>query len=347
MKKIAYIELDTHAEIARNFSELMNDSKFFSVDYYFSEKISKQINIKLSNVYLTESSAILDQLKSKKYDLVIIGTVHRYFNVFLKISESFNTSIVVHNLNFTSISRPQLFLNIFKKDFAYRLKLLLKESLFFEPNVFENARNLLVLDESLIKENKSLELKFLPVFHYEFKEKKESEIFIIVIPGTVSQDRRDYLHLVKSIKSFNENHHFQFIFLGKATGKELSWLKELEKNQSVKYFTEKVPQHIFDEWMQKADVLWCPIQKETEFFSQKEFYGKTKMSGNIGDGIKYGKMAVFPKDFPNSQAFIVSETDDVEKQFLAIKTQKNYNFQEKFNKEKVLENLENVLKALI
>ena len=82
MKKIAYIELDTHAEIARNFSELMNDSKVFSVDYYFSEKISKQINIDLSNVYLTESSAILEQLKSKKYDLVIIGTVHRYFNIF-------------------------------------------------------------------------------------------------------------------------------------------------------------------------------------------------------------------------------------------------------------------------
>ena len=347
MKKIAYIELDTHAEIARNFSELMNDSKVFSVDYYFSEKISKQINIDLSNVYLTESSAILEQLKSKKYDLVIIGTVHRYFNIFNKISSDFNTSIIVHNLNFTTISWPQLFLNIFKKDFAYRLKLLLKESLFFAPNVFENARNLLVLDESLINENKNLELKFLPVFHYVFKEKKESEIFVIVIPGTVSQDRRDYLHLVKSIKSFNENHHFQFIFLGKATGKELSWLKELDKNQSVKYFTEKVSQHIFDEWMQKADVLWCPIQKETEFFSQKEFYGKTKMSGNIGDGIKYGKMAVFPKDFPNSQAFIVSETDDVEKQFLAIKTQKNYNFQEKFNKEKVLENLENVLKALI
>ena len=83
MKKIAYIELDTHAEIARNFSKLINDSKFFFVDYYFSEKISKQINVKFSNVYLTESSSVLDQLKSKKYDLVIIGTVHRYFNVFL------------------------------------------------------------------------------------------------------------------------------------------------------------------------------------------------------------------------------------------------------------------------
>ena len=41
LKKIAYIEIDTHAEIALNFMELMNDSKAFSVDYYFSEKILK------------------------------------------------------------------------------------------------------------------------------------------------------------------------------------------------------------------------------------------------------------------------------------------------------------------
>jgi hypothetical protein len=46
LKKIAYIELDTHAEIALNFMELMNDSKEFSVDYYFSEKILKTLGLK-------------------------------------------------------------------------------------------------------------------------------------------------------------------------------------------------------------------------------------------------------------------------------------------------------------
>jgi hypothetical protein len=45
LKKIAYIELDTHAEIALNFMELMNDSKEFSVDYYFSEKILKTLGL--------------------------------------------------------------------------------------------------------------------------------------------------------------------------------------------------------------------------------------------------------------------------------------------------------------
>ena len=45
MKRIAYIELDTHAEIAANFMELMDDSEEFVVDYYFSETYLKKQNI--------------------------------------------------------------------------------------------------------------------------------------------------------------------------------------------------------------------------------------------------------------------------------------------------------------
>ena len=82
MKKIAYIEIDTHAEIAQDFMDLMHDSKAFSVDYYFSEKIKNQIREDSQTVHVSDSSMILDQLSEKNYDLVIIGTVHRYFNTF-------------------------------------------------------------------------------------------------------------------------------------------------------------------------------------------------------------------------------------------------------------------------
>jgi hypothetical protein len=60
LKKIAYIELDTHAEIALNFMELMNDSKVFSVDYYFSEKILKTLGLKESeNIKKTTSENLI------------------------------------------------------------------------------------------------------------------------------------------------------------------------------------------------------------------------------------------------------------------------------------------------
>ncbi|MGS0748880.1 hypothetical protein [Halpernia sp. GG3] len=59
----------------------------------------------------------------------------------------------------------------------------------------------------------------------------------------------------------------------------------------------------FDENMISVDFLWCPIQEKTHFFSQTEIYGITKMSGNIGDAIKYGKIAIFPKHYQTLKPF--------------------------------------------
>lgn len=345
MKKIAYIEIDTHSEIAVNFMELVKDSNEFSVDYYFSERIFKQVGKQQSNIFVTDSSEIFDELSAKKYDLIIIGTAHRYFSVFNAIVEKFNTSVIIHNLNFAKMSKFQLFRNIFKKDFKYRLKLFLKDDLLTSSKVFKNSENLLVLDENM----QSARLKFLPVFYNEFSAKSNNEICTIVVPGTVSQHRRDYKRVLNIIEQFQGK--FRVIFLGKAEGKELSWLEEFEaksqQNISITYFKEKVPQPIFDEWMLKADVLWCPIQPETTFFSNKEIYGETKVSGNIGDAIKYGKPAVFPRKFKSNEPFFLSEKENLEIQFLELKEKFNYNFQGKFNRKKMAQSLEKILSDLI
>ena len=353
MKRIAYIELDTHAEIALNFMELMNDSKVFSVDYYFSEKILKTLGLQeTENKIKSNHQTIFKQLQTKNYDLIIIGTVHRYFNVFEKIAEKFNTSIICHNLNFVKASNLNLLSSIFKEDFQFRLKLLLKEGLLRKSKVYQKAKNLLVLDrgfENFVRKPlvyaQSDKYKFLPIFYTKFSEKPNNPIFTIVIPGAVSQKRRDYERVLKSIKIF----HFplEIIFLGKAQGKELEMLQNFEQskpeNISIKYFKEKVPQDVFDDYMQKADVLWCPIQQETGFFSQKEIYGFTKMSGNIGDAVKFGKLAVFPKNYPSKYSFIVPEKGSLG-DFLF--TKKDVDFSE-FSKEKVLQELEKTIFALL
>ena len=375
MKKIAYIELDTHAEIALNFMELMNDSKVFSVDYYFSEKILRFFgytqNDKLpENIKKATPENLIQQLSTNNYQLIIIGTVHRYFNVFEKIAEKFNTSIICHNLNFVKVSKLDLLSSIFKEDFKYRLKLLLKEGLLRKSKVYEKAKNLLVLDESLTNEN----YKTLSIFFSLNYEKPRKSIISIVIPGEVSQKRRDYDKVIKELKKvelnddvneFRRNEMFvennlqekgssvgttqkiQVIFLGKAQGKELEILQNFEQNKpeniSIKYFTEKVPQYVFDNFMQKADILWCPIQQETEFFSQKEIYGFTKMSGNIGDAVKFGKLAVFPENYPSKYSFIIPEKGSLG-DFLF--TKKDVDFSE-FSKEKVLQELEKTIFALL
>lgn len=350
MKKIAYIELDTHAEIAMNFMELMNDSAAFSVDYYFSEKILKTLGLQeTDNIKKVSAENILQnlsqyQLPNTKYDLVLIGTVHRYFNVFEKIAEKFNTSIICHNLNFVKASNFHLLSSVFKEDFQFRLKLLLKEGLLKKSKVYEKAKNLLVLDRGFDSAQPD-KYKFLPIFYTKFLEKPNNPIFTIVIPGAVSQKRRDYERVLKSIKNFR--FPSEIIFLGKASGKELEMLQDFEQskpeNISIKYFTEKVPQDVFDDYMQKADILWCPIQQETEFFSQKEIYGVTKMSGNIGDAVKFGKLAVFPENYPLKYSFIIPEKGSLG-DFLFIK--KDVDFSE-FSKEKVLQELEKTIFALL
>ena len=361
MKKIAYIELDTHAEIALNFMELMNDSKVFSVDYYFSEKILKTLGLQeTDNIKKVSAENILQnlsqyQLPNTKYDLVLIGTVHRYFNVFEKVAEKFNTSIICHNFNFVKASNFDLLSSVFKEDFQYRLKLLLKEGLLRKSKVYQKAKNLLVLDrgfENFVRKPlvyaQPDKYKFLPIFYTKFLEKPNHPIFTIVIPGAVSQKRRDYERVLKSIKNFR--FPFEIIFLGKASGKELEMLQDFDSsallrmpNISIKYFTEKVPQDVFDHYMQKADILWCPIQQETEFFSQKEIYGVTKMSGNIGDAIKYGKLAIFPENYPSKYSFIIPEKGSLG-DFLF--TKKDVDFSE-FSKEKVLQELEKTIFALL
>ncbi len=359
MKKIAYIELDTHAEIALNFMELMNDSKAFSVDYYFSEKILRFFgfaqNDKLpENIKKATPENLIQQLSTDNYQLIIIGTVHRYFNVFEEVAEKFNTSIICHNLNFVKASNFDLLSSIFKEDFKYRLKLLLKEGLLRKSNVYQKAKNLLVLDrgfENFVRKPlvyaQPDKYKFLPIFYTKFSENSDNPIFTIVIPGAVSQRRRDYFKVIEKLFNQHLEININLILLGKAKGKELFLLNDVEEqlfeNISIKYFTEKVPQDVFDDYMQKADVLWCPIQQETEFFSQKEIYGFTKMSGNIGDAVKFGKLAVFPENYPSNYSFIIPEKGSLG-DFLF--TKKDVDFSE-FSKEKILQELEKTIFAVL
>ncbi|MPS71762.1 MAG: hypothetical protein E2590_01275 [Chryseobacterium sp.] len=325
MKKIAYIELDTHAELASNYYELTKDSDEISVDFYFSEKIFKILNIHEKNVFLTDYSQLLEVLEKVKYDMIIIGTVHRHFIFYKTIVQKFNTAIVIHNLNFTKASKWELFKSIFKKDFKYRLKLFLKEGLLEAPEVYQKSKYLLGIDELVSKKNN---LEFLPIYFNQFNSPNSgSDTIKIVIPGAVSQSRRDYDSFFEKLKHFrNIGINYEVIFLGKASGKELIKLKsiidKIPQFVKIQYFEEKINQNEFDDWMIKADVLYCPVQKETEFFSIKEIYGKTKVSGNIGDAIKYAKPAIFPAAYDSDLEFIIVEKPDLQTQFSELRNLK-------------------------
>ncbi|MEF9477473.1 hypothetical protein OWR28_06845 [Chryseobacterium sp. 1B4] len=346
MKKIAYIEIDTHAEIAKAFMDIMKDSQKFAVDYYFSKRIKDQINHGDESVFLSDSSMILDQLKGKDYDLVVIGTVHRYFNTFLAITKKYNTAVISHNLNFIKASKFDLIKSVFKGDIVFRLKLWLKEGLFYKTKVYQTSGSLLVLDEALI----SGRYQFLPLFYTRDFDKTKNEDLIVLIPGGVSQKRRDYAYIFKTIQNLKMDKPCRFVFLGKASGHELKQLAQLSEklpgNIEITYFSERVSPEDFEKWMQKADVLWCPIQQETEFFSMKETYGLTKMTGNLGDAIAYGKLAVFPGNYPSKLNFIIPEKENVIDQLTAL-SEASFDFYKTYGKKEIQKKLEQFLHTLI
>ncbi len=348
MKRIAYIELDTHAELANNFYELTKDSDEISVDFYFSEKIFKFLKLEKENIFLTDYSELLEVLKKEKYDLIIIGTVHRHFNFYKAIVKKYNTAIVVHNLNFTKASRWELFKSIFKKDQQYRLKLFLKEGLLEASKVYRKSKYLLGIDELASKQNN---LNFLPIyFNQSDSQNLENDLVRIVIPGAVSQTRRDYYSFFEKLKNFrNVNLNYEVIFLGKASGEELEILNQLADKLpqfiNIQYFEEKIKQDEFGKWMLQSDILYCPIQTETEFFSIKEIYGKTKISGNIGDAITYAKPAIFPSTYSSDLEFINEEKEDLQTQISEVRNQK-FNFNN-YSKENISKKISILVETLI
>jgi len=308
--KIAYIELDTHGEIARNFMDLTKDQAGIQVDFYFSARVLSFLGLSPSAaVHRSGPELLWDQLQNGHYDLVLIGTAHRYFNLFLKIQKTFPTYTLVHNLNFCRRSAGSLLGSVLKKDARYRLKLLLKEALLKAPKVFDTPERLLVLDSDLQKGA----IKSMNLFYTKSLESPENSSFCLVIPGEVSQKRRDYRGVLRKLKAFGSVgpiksdlslglRRIHVVFLGRAQGRELKWLESLKhySNLDVEFFTHKVSDSHFEMVLQKADLIWCPLHKKTKFFSGDESYGETKMTGAIGDAIKFNKPIVLPSFYKSS-----------------------------------------------
>lgn len=346
MIRIAYIELDTHAEIAANFRELLTDQAELTVDFYFSEKILRILNLAPSEtIFRSTAERLFAQLSAKAYDLIIIGTAHRNFNVFRKIVERFPTAVLVHNKNFSNLSIYQLVSRVFKDDQVYRAKLLLKEGLLSMPEVYRHAQRLLVLEPSMADDHHT----YLPLLYSKYNEQPDGGTRLkIVVPGAVTQKRRDYRHILKTLQKINVP--LELIFAGRAAGAELVWLetgiRPLKKDITVQFFSEKIPQREFEALMKSAHFLWCPVQRETDFFSTSEIYGETKMSGNVGDAIKFSKFALFPAHYPSFCPLVIHEQKDVERQFREILQMRSAN-SDVYSRANVQNELISLLKAIV
>lgn len=355
--RVAYIEIDTHAEIARNFRELSRDFTSLEIDYYFSARILSELQLfPTGNIYKSDSKVLFEQLKVHSYDLVIIGTAHRYFSLFLEIQKGFNTYVITHNLNFCRRSTSFLLKSILKADRVYRLKLLLKEGLLSAPKVFADSSRLLVLDQDLHKGA----AKVLPLFYTKSTPPTKAGEFLIVIPGEVSQKRRDYREVLKRLREYGLKAASQkdsreslkrvhVVLLGRARGKELRWLEELKFKHyavlNIEFFTHKVSSSHFDEVLSRAALIWCPLHRKTRFFGGTELYGMTKMTGAIGDAIKFSTPLLLPSFYKSSCPLVQSSKGSTISSLIEEQSAEKIPY-ERYVKSKVSSELESLLLQL-
>ena len=174
-----------------------------------------------------------------------------------------------------------------------------------------------------------------------FRKPENNPIFTIVIPGAVSQKRRDYERVLKSIKIFV--FHLKSYFW-ESIGKELKYFKILN-NQNQKIFPSNISQksstRYFDDYMQKSRYFVVPNSTRNGIFQSKEIFF-TKMSGNImmllnSENYGFSRKLSFEIFFYYSRKGSLGD-------FLFKK--KMIDFSE-FSKEKVLQELEKLFFALL
>jgi hypothetical protein len=130
-----------------------------------------------------------------------------------------------------------------------------------------------------------------------------AEVIEIVIPGNVSNKRKNVDMVFSVLKHLKPKSKLNFTFLGKPeNNKVLKAIEHLKQtchpNITITHFHRFIPWEEYSQVVSKAHVLLCPVRHKTSFYWVNEFYGETKVSGSEADCIYNGKIGIFPSTYP-------------------------------------------------
>lgn len=307
-KQIAFIEMETHSALLEQWYLLV--SKMDQIDFHFF--VIQKVYDKLTAIpkeYLSIVSSV-SKTDFSKYDGVVVNTLHRDFKDYQKLFKDKKVLCLVHNLNFSLFFKSISWRNIFreKERFTYFLKLYLKEKVASKRKLILGAKQFGVISASALDSinshgkfaNKSTLIQMNYCHNFEFPT---SEVIEIVMPGNVSNKRKDVDLVFKTIEKLQPKQKLHFTFLGKPENHSI--LKQLEtlegnchSNVSITHYHQFIPWEEYSKVIAKAHLLLCPIKKETSFYWVDEVYGSTKVSGAEADCIYNGKIGLFPESYP-------------------------------------------------
>lgn len=306
--RIAFIEMETHSALLEQWYLLVREMQ--SIDFHFF--VSPKVNEKLTAIPREHISviALVAETDFSHFDGLVVNTLHRNFSEYKKWLESKPVLCLVHNLNFSLFFKKISLANVLKERerFVYFLKLYLKEKVASGRKVILKAKQYGVISNAALQtlkadEKHSGKATLIQMNYCHESNFSEDETIHIVMPGNVSNKRKDIDLVFRIISELNPVSKLHFTFLGKPENNRI--LNQLENvkanahpNILITNFNQFIPWVTYSKIINKAHLLLCPIKNKTSFYWVDEFYGSTKVSGSEADCIYNGKIGIFPATYP-------------------------------------------------
>jgi len=300
--------METHSALLEQWYLLVKEMT--QIDFHFF--VSQKVNEKLTAIPEENISIISEVMKTdfSSFDGIVVNTLHRNFSDYKKLFQQKPVLCLVHNLNFSLFLKSISWKNIFneKEKFTYFVKLYIKEKVGSRRKIIQLAKSFGVISASALatikKDGRFSEKSQLIQMNYcQNSEFPSNEIIQIVMPGNVSNKRKDVDLLFEIIPKLNPTSKLHFTFLGKPENDSV--LHQLERlktkchsNILITHFHKFIPWEEYSKVIAQAHLLLCPIKSKTSFYWVDEFYGSTKVSGAEADCIYNGKIGIFPTSYP-------------------------------------------------
>jgi hypothetical protein len=242
--------------------------------------------------------AIKKQNKLVRFDHIFLNTVHKHHLLFARAAKSKSKLIVtVHEASNLSPKLKPGFRSIAR--FA-GLKMLNRYADAFLVLSSEVKKH--ILKERLTKKP----VIVLPaVVNATVVSGPADGNFIVCIPGTIDESRKDYSRLKELVTLISSSKRkISIVLLGAAKGK--SWISEKTADIQNKYPSvdvhlfdaDHIPQQQFDHWLSRSHLVWLPLTESVQREHGIEKYGRTKISGGFFDAVRAGKFMLHPDTIP-------------------------------------------------
>ncbi len=346
-KSIAILELYQHEEVVRHYCNLLQDSeyqiKIYCSSYLFEALRESDLLNGIETEVVSDNQSIEAFLHSNQqdlgnYDLVIITTILSHFQSFSRIAAHSNSALVIHNVHSMFAPQSHVTLESWKDIFRwgkikgnashkYKKEIVKKVNSYIFPSkeLLDYAANM----NPKIKEKPKVVLPFAS-YNTKIKIDPTNSLKItITIPGTVSDDVRDYKSIYSTLENLSNslNKKINLVLLGKVN--HLSIIDKFEsiKTIQVTYFKEHLSAQAYDQYLGASDLLLLPIKKIGKNHIYLEKMGYSKISGTANDAVRAGIPTLIPESYPIpfgwSELFVTYKENNLKKKIIEILNDNN------------------------